>query len=180
MRVISGTAHGKALETLEGLDTRPTIARVKEGIFSSVQFVIPGARVLDLFGGSGQMGIECLSRGAARCVFVDQSKRAAGVISRNLKNCGLLQNAKVLNMRSQDFLQRTSEKFDLIFLDPPYNMGILDEILNKVYAITAEGGIIVAESELGWQAKEELGGLKEVKKYKYGKVQVTKFQRETK
>lgn len=178
MRVISGIAHGKALETLDGDATRPTIARVKEGIFSSIQFSVPGAKVLDLFGGSGQMGIECLSRGAKSCVFVDQSKDAVGVITRNVKNCGLTSNAKILNMRSQDYLRTANQKFDLIFLDPPYNMGILDQILNKVCQITEDGGIIIAESELGWNLKEKIDGLEEIKKYKYGKVQVTKFQKE--
>ena len=101
MKVISGTARGKNLETLDGLATRPTIARVKEGIFSSVQFLIPGAAVLDLFAGSGQMGIECLSRGAKSCVFVDQSKEAIGVVTRNVKNCSLSQNAKIVNSRSR-------------------------------------------------------------------------------
>ena len=100
MKVISGIAHGKNIETLEGLETRPTIARVKEGIFSSVQFQIPGAKVLDLFAGSGQMGIECLSRGAASCVFVDSSKEAVNVVTRNVKNCGLTAGAKIVNTRS--------------------------------------------------------------------------------
>lgn len=177
MRVISGTAHGKALETLDGMATRPTIARVKEGIFSSIQFAVPGAKVLDLFGGSGQMGIECLSRGAKNCTFVDSSKDAIAVITRNVKNCSLSTNAKIVNMRSQDFLRTTNERYDIIFLDPPYSMGILDEIFENVYEICSESGIIVAESELGWELKKQIPGLEEIKKYKYGKVLVTKFQK---
>ncbi len=178
MRVISGTARGKNLLALEGLSTRPTIDRVKEGIFSSIQFAIPGAKVLDLFAGSGQMGIECLSRGATSCVFVDSNKDAANIVIKNLKTCELFDKSRVVNMAAQDFLRTTKDKFDLIFLDPPYNMCILDEILEKVYQITSEGGIIIAESELGWQLKEEIPGLTEVKKYKYGKVSVTKFVKE--
>ena len=178
MRVISGTARGKNLESLEGLTTRPTIDRVKEGIFSSIQFLVPGAKVLDLFAGSGQMGIECLSRGSEKCVFVDSNKDAVNIVIKNLKNCGLFDKARVANMSAQDYLRTAKEEFDIIFLDPPYNMGILDEILENVYQITAPGGIILAESELGWAPKTEIEGLEMVKQYKYGKVFVTKFQKE--
>ena len=178
MRVISGTARGTKLESLEGLSTRPTIDRVKEGIFSSIQFSVPGSRVLDLFAGSGQMGIECLSRGAARGVFVDSNRDAVNIVIRNVKACSLFDKARVVNMSAQDFLRTTKDEFDLVFLDPPYSMGILDEIMEKVYQITAPGGIIMAESELGWSLKKEIPGLVQKKQYKYGKVLVTKFVKE--
>ena len=178
MRVISGTARNKPLLSVEGMDTRPTIDRVKEGIFSSIQFLVPGAKVLDLFSGTGQMGIECLSRGAEKCVFIDSNKDAANIVIKNIKNCGLFDKARVVNMSAQDYLRTCKEEFDIIFLDPPYNMGILDEILEKVYQITAPGGIIMAESELGWSLKEEIRGLEQKKQYKYGKVLVTKFVKE--
>lgn len=178
MRVISGSARGTKLESLEGLSTRPTIDRVKEGIFSSIQFLVPGAKVLDLFAGSGQMGIECLSRGAEKGVFVDSNKDAVNIVIKNVKACGLFDKARVVNMSAQDFLRSTKDEFDIIFLDPPYNLGILDEIMEKVYQITAPGGIIMAESELGWKLNVEIDGLKMVKQYKYGKVNVTKFQKE--
>jgi len=178
MRVISGSARNKPLLSVEGLDTRPTIDRVKEGIFSSIQFIIPGAKVLDLFAGTGQMGIEALSRGANFCVFVDHSPKAIDVVTKNLKNCALFDRARVVNMLSQDFLRTTKDKFDIVFLDPPYNMAILDEILPKVCEITAEDGIIFAESELGWKPAE-IDGLKLKKQYKYGKVLVSKFQKES-
>ena len=178
MRVISGTARGTKLESLEGLSTRPTIDRVKEGIFSSIQFVVPGAKVLDLFAGSGQMGIECLSRDAVKGVFVDSNKDALNIVIKNIKVFGLFDKARVVNMTAQDYLRTCKEEFDIIFLDPPYNMGILDEILEKVYQITAPGGIIIAESELGWKPAKEIEGLRMVKQYKYGKVYVTKFQKE--
>lgn len=178
MRVISGSARGAKLHTLEGLSTRPTTDRVKEAVFSSVQFLIPGARVLDLFAGSGQMGIECLSRGALSCVFTDSNPRAAEIVKENLKICFLFDKSRVVNMQAQRFLASCREEFDLVFLDPPYNMGILDEILQKVCDITARGGIIMAESELSWQAKNLPDGLKEVKRFKYGKIAVTKFIKE--
>ncbi|MBE6866552.1 MAG: 16S rRNA (guanine(966)-N(2))-methyltransferase RsmD [Ruminococcaceae bacterium] len=179
MRVISGSARGTKLESLEGLSTRPTIDRVKEGIFSSIQFVVPGARILDLFAGSGQMGIECLSRGATKGVFVDSNRDAVNVVIKNIKACNLFDKARVVNMTAQDYLGSCKDEFDIIFLDPPYNMGILDEILEKVYQITAPGGIIIAESELGWKSATEIDGLEMVKQYKYGKVFVTKFQKES-
>ena len=179
MRVISGSARGKNLESLEGLSTRPTIDRVKEGIFSSIQFLVPGAKVLDLFAGSGQMGIECLSRGASFGVFVDMAPKAVDVTTKNLKNCGLFDKARVVNMVSQDFLRTTKDKFDIVFLDPPYNMGILDEILPKVCEILEEDGIIIAESELGYKPNQDIPQLKLVKQYKYGKVLVSKFKKES-
>ena len=178
MRVISGSARNKPLLAVEGLDTRPTIDRVKEGIFSSIQFIIPGARVLDLFSGTGQMGIEALSRGANFGVFVDNAPKAIEVTTKNLKSCGLFDKARVVNMVSQDFLRTTKDTFDIVFLDPPYNMGILDEILPKVCEITADNGIIIAESELGWKPAE-IDGLRLVKQYKYGRVLVSKFQKES-
>jgi 16S rRNA (guanine(966)-N(2))-methyltransferase RsmD len=178
MRVISGTARNKPLLSVEGMDTRPTIDRVKEGVFSSIQFIVPGAKVLDLFSGTGQMGIECLSRGASFGVFVDMAPKAVDVTTKNLKSCGLFDKARVVNMVSQDFLRTTKDTFDIVFLDPPYNMGILDEILPKVCEITADNGIIIAESELGWKPAE-IEGLKLKKQYKYGKVLVSKFQKES-
>ena len=124
------------------------------------------------------MGIEALSRGANFGVFVDNAPKAIEVTTKNLKSCGLFDKCRVVNMNSQDFLRTTKEYFDIVFLDPPYNMGILDEILENVYQITAPGGIILAESELGWTPKTEIEGLEMVKQYKYGKVFVTKFQKE--
>ena len=96
MRVITGTARGRRLLEPEGMDTRPTTDRVKEGIFSSIQFEIEGRRVLDLFGGTGQMGIEALSRGAAHCTFLDLRKEAVGVIRENLKRTGFAEEAAVV------------------------------------------------------------------------------------
>lgn len=113
MRVITGTARGRRLLEPEGMDTRPTTDRVKEGIFSSIQFEIEGRRVLDLFGGTGQMGIEALSRGAAHCTFLDLRKEAVGVIRENLKRTGFAEEAAVVQGDYLAFLTRCKEKFDL-------------------------------------------------------------------
>lgn len=125
MRVITGIARGRRLKEPQGLETRPTTDRVKEGIFSSIQFEIEGRRVLDLFGGTGQMGIEALSRGAAHCTFVDLRKEAVGIIRENLKLTGLEGQATVVQGDALTFLTRCREKYDVIFLDPPYASDLL-------------------------------------------------------
>ena len=120
MRVITGTARGRRLKELPGLATRPTTDKVKESLFNIVQFDIEGRKVLDLFGGTGQLGIEALSRGAEHVTFVDLSKAAAGVIRENVKACGFSERAQVLQGDALAFLSGCREKFGLVFLDPPY------------------------------------------------------------
>ena len=124
MRVITGTARSKKLVTPKGLDVRPTTDMVKEAVFSAVQFEIEGATVLDLFAGSGQIGIEALSRGANSAVFLDKSRDSIAAVKENLKNTELMDKATVLQMDSLAFLQSTQQKFDFIFIDPPYEQGI--------------------------------------------------------
>lgn len=145
MRVITGTARGVPLKAPKGMDTRPTMDQVKEGIFSAIQFEVEGRRALDLFAGSGQLGIEALSRGARSAVFVDESRAAVQLVRANLALCRL--QGDVVQGESLGYL-RTCGKFDLIFLDPPYDTGLLDKALENVvqFDILAEGGIIVCES----------------------------------
>ena len=126
MRVITGTARGRRLGELTGKDTRPTTDRVKEGLFNVIQFDIEGRRVLDLFAGTGQLGIECLSRGAAHCTFVDQRKDAVKLVRENLEATELTDRAKVVQGDSLSFLSGTREKYHLIFLDPPYDANLLE------------------------------------------------------
>ena len=120
MRVITGTARGRRLKELEGTETRPTTDRVKEALFSVIQFDIPGSRVLDLFGGTGQLGIEALSRGAKSAVFVDAREDACKLIRENLKRTRLQEDARVVRSDYLDYLSRCREQYDIIFLDPPY------------------------------------------------------------
>lgn len=181
MRVITGTARGRRLLEPEGMDTRPTTDRVKEGIFSSIQFEIEGRRVLDLFGGTGQMGIEALSRGAAHCTFLDLRKEAVGVIRENLKRTGFAEKAAVVQGDYLAFLTRCKEKFDLIFLDPPYGTGMLEkamEIITEI-DIVSENGIIVCEngSSADWTAVKAPYRLQ--KDYRYGKIRTALYRRET-
>ena len=181
MRVITGTARGRKLKEPVGMDTRPTTDRVKEGIFSSIQFEIEGRRVLDLFGGTGQMGIEALSRGAAHCTFVDLRKEAAGTIRDNLDLTGFADRAKVIQGDALAFLSRCREPFDLIFLDPPYGSGLLEKSMEQITAIdiVTENGIIVCEngSNAGWPAVSLPYRLQ--KEYRYGKIKTALYRRMT-
>ena len=130
MRVIAGEARGRRLEALPGTDiTRPTLDQVKEAMFSIVQFDLPGARVLDLYAGSGQLGIEALSRGAARCVFLDENREAVNIVMKNCKNCGVFDRSRVNIGEAARFLSACREQFDLVLLDPPFRGGTLEKIL---------------------------------------------------
>ncbi len=147
MRVITGTARGCRLLTLPGEDTRPTTDKVKEGLFSAIQFDIEGRRVLDLFAGSGQLGIEALSRGASGCVFVDRNPEAASVVKQNLQKTGLMTRSQVIATDALSYLERPKDQFDLVFLDPPYSADLLLPSLEKVARFVKDGGIIVCESD---------------------------------
>ncbi len=179
MRVIAGESRGKRLETLAGEEiTRPTIERVKEGMFSSIQFDLPGARVLDLYAGSGQLGIEALSRGAARCVFLDQNRDAVNVIMANCKHCNVFDRSRVSLGEATLFLNACKEQFDIVLLDPPYGYDTLAQILPLVDKCLAPGGIVLCESERKAVLPEQVGGLTLKKQYKYGTVLVWKYGKE--
>ena len=178
MRVITGTARGRRLKEPTGLETRPTTDRVKEGIFSSIQFEIEGRRVLDLFGGTGQMGIEALSRGAAHCTFVDLRKEAAGIIRENLSTTGFSDRAQVIQGDYLAFLTRCRETFDVIFLDPPYGSGMLEKALEAITTrdIVSANGILVCEngSNTGWPPVKAPYHIQ--KEYRYGKIRTALYR----
>lgn len=176
MRVIAGEARGRTLEALPGTDvTRPTLSQVKEAMFSIVQFDLPGARVLDLYAGSGQLGIEALSRGAARCVFLDESREAASVVMRNCKTCGLFDRSRVNIGEAARYLSACREQFDIVLLDPPFRAGTLEKILPAVEERTAPGGVVLCESETGIVLPAQVGSLTLQKQYKYGRVLLWKY-----
>lgn len=181
MRIIAGKANRKALVTLPGEEiTRPTIERVKEGLFSAIQYEISGKRVLDLFSGSGQIGLEAISRGAEYAVLVDSSLDAVGIIKKNAKNTNLAPQCKILKADYSDYLKSASgkEKFDLIFLDPPYSFDMKKAVLKRLTKadIFNEGAIIVCETDKDiCPENENLYNLTFKKKYKYGKVFITMF-----
>ena len=169
MRVIAGEARGRRLEALPGTDiTRPTLDQVKEAMFSIVQFDLPGARVLALYAGSGQLGIEALSRGAARCVFLDENREAVNIVMKNCKNCGVFDRSRVNIGEAARFLSACREQFDLV---------LLENILPIVDKCVAPGGIVICESETKLVLPAEVGGLQLKKQYKYGKVLLWKYVR---
>lgn len=177
MRVISGTARGTKLATLPGGDvTRPTVDRVKEGMFSIVQFRLEGARVLDLFAGSGQLGIEALSRGAAHCVFIDESRGACAVVRQNLKAAGLQERASVAQADALGYLRACRERFDLILLDPPYRQGLVPALLPAVAAVAAPGAVVLAETERGAALPGACAALTLCKSYRYGTVALARYE----
>ena len=175
MRVISGSARGRRLKELQGMETRPTTDKVKESLFNIIQFDIPGRRVLDLFGGTGQLGIESLSRGAASCTFVDQRRDAVKLIRENLAECRLSEQAKVLQGDSLAFLTSCREKFDVIFLDPPYHTDLMDRALELVTKIDilSENGIIICETMAQRELPQIPAPYEWGKDYRYGQIKLT-------
>lgn len=178
MHVITGTARGRRLKELEGMETRPTTGKVKESIFSIIQFDIEGRRVLDLFAGTGQLGIEALSRGAASCVFCDQRKDAVQLIRDNLAVCRLADKATVRQGDSMAYL-KSGEKFDIIFLDPPYASGLLSQAMEEIirFDICRDHGIIVAESAADTVLPPVEAPYSLYREYRYGKIKLTVYHR---
>lgn len=151
MRIITGKAKGTKLLTLEGNDTRPTSERSKEAIFSMLQFDIEGRVVLDLFAGSGQMGLEALSRGAARAYLVDRGRGAYEIIKKNIEKSHLSDGCVALCEDSLSFLKKQSggEKFDIVFLDPPYATNLINDALDLLFEgnLIKETSYIICESD---------------------------------
>ena len=177
MRVITGKAKGISLKTPQGMRTRPTADRVKEALFSIINFDIPGAQVLDLFGGTGQLGIEAMSRGAERCVFVDAREDACKLIKENLKRTKL--EGTVIRSDYMDYLNRCKEQFSIIFLDPPYAEEYLENAIKRIAEIDIlqTDGIIVAERPVGKELTWDFDGYQRSKDYKYGKTLLTIYRK---
>ena len=178
MRVITGKARGRKLAAPANNDIRPTTDNVKESIFNIIQFDIEGRRVLDLFAGTGQLGIECLSRGAESAVFIDQSRESVKLVKDNLKTCGLV--GTVMQMDAVSFLNGCG-KFDLIFIDPPYDSPLYEKVLETVNSvdILSDGGIIICEASRDRQLPELEAPYKKVREYIYGKVKLCKYTKES-
>lgn len=179
MRVITGTARGRKLKELQGMETRPTTDRVKEAMFSIIQFELEGRRVLDLFSGTGQLGIEALSRGADRCVFVDVRREAAQLIRENLEYTGLSERAQVVQGDYLAYLTQSKETFDVVILDPPYGEEIIKKALQTITRIdkVSENGIIICEngSNFDWPSVSEPYELQ--KEYRYGSSKLALYRR---
>lgn len=174
MRVITGTARGHRLKTPENYDIRPTTDNVKESVFNIIQFDIEGRRVLDLFAGTGQLGIECLSRGAAEAVFIDENTAAVKIVKENLKTCGF--TAAVLQQDALSYLRHCG-KFDLIFVDPPYDSRLYESVLETINSvdILSDGGIILCESRREKSLPDMRAPYRKKKEYNYGRVKLTVY-----
>lgn len=179
MRVIAGTARGIQLKAPDGLSTRPTADRVKEALFSIIQFDLPCSNVLDLFGGTGQLGIEAISRGASRAVFVDIQPLACRIIRENLSRTKFQDCAAVVQKDYQSFLYGCKEKFNLIFLDPPYAEDFLENSIKIITEIDIlqSNGIIVTERPLEKTLLLDFPGFVRSKDYKYGKTLLTIYRK---
>ena len=179
MRVISGTARGRKLKELQGMETRPTTDKVKESLFNIIQFEIEGRRVLDLFGGTGQLGVEALSRGAERCTFVDQRREAVSLIRENLKLCGLSERSRVVQGEALSFLASCGEKFDVILLDPPYEGELLSRAVEAItrFDILSEHGIMICESAADRLLPQVAPPYEQGREYRYGKIKLTLYHR---
>lgn len=180
MRVITGTARGLRLRELEGMETRPTADRVKEGLFNILQFDIEGRRVLDLFAGTGQLGIEALSRGAQSAVFVDQRRDAVELVRENLKHTKLQDKARVVCGDAASFLSSTKEKFDIIFLDPPYGAELWPSTISAIrrFDILRNHGILVCESPADAEMPELPAPFEMGRPHKYGRIKLTIYRLE--
>ncbi len=177
MRVITGSARGRRLVTVEGTDVvRPTTDRVKEAIFSAIQFEIQDAVVLDLFAGSGQLGIEALSRGAAECFFVDSAAVSIKAVRQNVEACGFSETAHICNMPFSAFLKSTGREFDIALLDPPYERKIIQKALPILVPKMSEHGVIVCEHERECVLPREVGGFGLVKLLRHGSISLSIYR----
>ena len=180
MRIIAGTARGRQLKAPPGLHTRPTTDRVKEAVFSIIQFQVPGARVLDLFAGSGQLGLECLSRGAESCLFCDNDRAALRAVGQNITACGVQDRCTVF---AGDFRSAVAGhspgSFDFILLDPPYGGKMLEDALRAIeqFDILAARGIIVCESACGDKVYIPAAPYEKLREYRYGSTAITTLMR---
>ena len=177
MRVVSGTARGIILKTPDGIATRPTAARVKEAMFSIIQFEVEGSQVLDLFAGSGQLGIEALSRGAAYATFVDSARESIDCIKTNLQKTNLKSNSCVVQTDAFSFLKTSSGSFDIALLDPPYSKGLLQKALPLVAERMNPNGVIICEHPYGEEMPESAGEFEKFREYKYGKLGLTVYRK---
>lgn len=175
MKIITGSARGRRLKEIEGLEIRPTTASVKESLFSIIQFELLGRDVLDLFGGTGQLSAEALSRGANSVTVVDSRKESVALIRENLALCKF--EANVVHRDALTYLSACKDKFDIILLDPPYDSELLAQSISLIekFDILKNHGIIICESPVGLELPEVSAPYSFGKTYKYGKIKLSTF-----
>jgi 16S rRNA (guanine(966)-N(2))-methyltransferase RsmD len=177
LRIITGSARGRKLITLEGLEVRPTKDNVKEAMFSAIQFEIEGRVAADLFAGSGQLGLETLSRGAKKCYFVDLSAESIKIIRKNAEHTGFTEKSVIKNGSAVGFLRTLAEKLDIAILDAPYGHGHLQKVLPVLIPKMSDVGVIVCEHEDDCRLPETIEDFAVSKRYKYGRTGVTIYRR---
>ena len=178
MRIISGRKRGHKLLEFEGEDVRPTTDRVKESVFNLIQGFVPDAVCLDMFAGSGALSFEAISRGAHKAVCIDSDKRSIDIIKKNALSLGFLEDCDIVNMSCFDYVEKTTEKFDIVFLDPPYNKNFIEPVLDALIKndVLNEDGIIVLESD-GTDFHGEFEGLDIYRQRKYGRTYITIYKK---
>ena len=175
MRIVTGEFRGRVLKTLDGLDTRPTAGLVKEAIFSIIQFEIEDKKVLDLFSGSGQLGLEAISRGARYAVMVDKAPAAVKIIKENVANLGAGDRVAVIQRDYETYLKSLCEKFDIVILDPPYASDYIENALTLLEGKVTDGGRILCETDKDKKLPEQVGSFMLKKVYRYGKIYLYKY-----
>jgi len=177
MRIIAGSLKGRKLESLKGNDVRPTGDKVKEAIFSMIDEYLEESVVVDLFSGTGNLGLEALSRGAKKCYFGDNRPESIRVTKANIEYCKVAEQSVVFAGHFEKVLSKLPEKADIIFLDPPYDKGFMISCFEKICALEVlnENGIIVAEHGLNEKLPAVLCGFSKIKERRYGTIWVSLF-----
>lgn len=173
MRVISGTAKGTKLNSIDDLSTRPTLDRVKEPLFSIIQTQLQDAEVLDLFAGSGALGLEALSRGSKHCIFCDKSFKSIQMLKENVKKTRMEEKCEIVNKDYKKCLEQLNRLFDIVFIDPPYKLDIGVDAIKRIIdlKLLAKDGIIILETD------EKERELKELEKIDLEVYDVRKYGR---
>ncbi|MBO4235400.1 MAG: 16S rRNA (guanine(966)-N(2))-methyltransferase RsmD [Firmicutes bacterium] len=177
MRIISGEYRGRKLETPINNDVRPTTDKVKEAMFSILMPYTEDAICLDLFAGTGGLGLEALSRGASYCVFCDKDRASISLIKENIRRCGAEAKSKVIQGDYMKALERATGKFDIIIIDPPYNSGIYEKCLSSIEKLDllSDEGIIIVEHEKNGELSDYFGKYTKIKDRSYGKTILTLY-----
>lgn len=179
MRIITGEYRGRKLEAPNGMDVRPTSDMIKEAMFNILMNEVYGAICVDLFAGTGNLGLEALSRGAEKCYFCDNSRESIKFIKSNIDKCGAKEKSKVIFGDYMKCLQRMTEKADIFFVDPPYNSGMYEKVLESIISLDllADDGIILTEHDKYLEVPEKVGNLEVYKERKYGKKVLTFYRK---
>jgi 16S rRNA (guanine966-N2)-methyltransferase len=183
MRIITGIAKGRKILAPEGMDTRPTSDRVKESVFNIISKKVYGARVLDLFSGTGNLGLESLSRGADWCTFIEKNKNTHKILIENINNLGFKDKSQVYNNDAFEVIEmigKNTTKYDIIFLDPPYSKGLIEKAILKIDEINLinSDGIIMSEYDENDVIPEAINNFKIYRTEKYGRTKISFWNKE--